>query len=169
MWPWIEKRFVTHDYGYHHLLDRPRDNPVRTRTALGMMALVFYAFLLWARGGQRHHRQDHFHISLYTITTYARFRTGLLLGPPIAYWATKRICYGLQNKDAQDLHHGLESGTIKRLPHGEFIEVHQELTEDERRSRGTDHRPAHPPLKAPLTRSRSLGWYPVRPGTGRPA
>ncbi len=123
LWPWLEKRFVTHDYGYHHLLDRPRDNPIRT--GAGMMALVFYAFLLFAGGNDIIAKT--FHISLY-YTTYA-FRAGLLLGPPIAYYVTKRICFGLQQKDADDLHHGAESGTIKRLPHGEFIEVHQELTQ----------------------------------------
>jgi ubiquinol-cytochrome c reductase cytochrome b subunit len=125
-WPWIEKRWVTHDYGYHHLLDRPRDNPVRT--GAGMMALVFYAILLFAGGNDIIAKT--FHISLY-YTTYA-FRWGLLLGPPIAYWATKRFCYGLLQREADELHHGVETGTIKRLPHGEFIEVHGELTKRRR-------------------------------------
>ena len=84
LWPWIEQRWVTHDYGWHHLLDRPRDNPIRT--GAGMMALVFYAFLLFAGGNDIIAKS--FHISLY-YTTYA-FRWGLLIGPPVAYWATKR-------------------------------------------------------------------------------
>jgi ubiquinol-cytochrome c reductase cytochrome b subunit len=126
LWPWIEQRWVTKDYGYHHLLDRPRDNPIRT--GAGMMALVFYAFLLFAGGNDIIAKT--FHISLY-YTTYA-FRFGLLLGPPIAYWATKKICFGLLQKEAEELHHGAESGTIKRLPHGEFIEVHSEISEKRR-------------------------------------
>jgi ubiquinol-cytochrome c reductase cytochrome b subunit len=36
------------------------------------------------------------------------------------------------------LEHGFETGTIKRLPHGEFIEVHGELTERERLIRDPD-------------------------------
>jgi ubiquinol-cytochrome c reductase cytochrome b subunit len=126
LWPWIERRWVTKDYGYHHLLERPRENPVRA--GAGMMALVFYAFLLFAGGNDIIAKT--FHISLY-YTTYA-FRLGLLFGPPVAYWATKRICYGLLAKDAEMLEHGYETGTIKRLPHGEFIEVHGELTENKR-------------------------------------
>ena len=126
LWPWIEQRWVTKDYGWHHLLDRPRDNPVRT--GAGMMALVFYAFLLFAGGNDIIAKS--FHISLY-YTTYA-FRWGLLIGPPVAYWATKRVCYGLLQKEAEELHHGAESGTIKRLPNGEYIEVHREITHKRR-------------------------------------
>src|SRR5262249_29921489 len=47
-WPWIEAR-VTHDHAEHHLLDRPRDRPVRT--AIGVGVLAFYVVLLIA-GGQ---------------------------------------------------------------------------------------------------------------------
>ena len=89
-------------------------------------ALGFYAFLLLAGGNDIIAKT--FHISLYE-TTYA-FRSGLLIGPPVADWATKRICYGLQKKEAEDLHHGPESGTIQRLPDGEYIEVHREITQN---------------------------------------
>jgi ubiquinol-cytochrome c reductase cytochrome b subunit len=46
LWPWIERRFLTHDYREHHLLDRPRDNPART--AIGAAVLTFYAILFLA-------------------------------------------------------------------------------------------------------------------------
>ena len=45
-WPQLERRFITHDYGYHNLLDRPRDAPLRTAIGLGVfiwVALVFVA------------------------------------------------------------------------------------------------------------------------------
>ncbi|MFP5298195.1 MAG: cytochrome b, partial [Actinomycetota bacterium] len=45
LWPFIEKRF-THDDLEHHLLDRPRDRPVRT--SLGAATLAFYAVLFFA-------------------------------------------------------------------------------------------------------------------------
>jgi ubiquinol-cytochrome c reductase cytochrome b subunit len=48
MWPFLEAR-VTHDHAEHHLLDRPRDRPVRT--AIGVGVLSFYIVLLLA-GGQ---------------------------------------------------------------------------------------------------------------------
>ena len=51
----------------------------------------------------------------------------MLIVPPIAYWVTYRICLGLQRSDRAVLEHGVETGIIKRLPHGEFIEVHQPL------------------------------------------
>jgi ubiquinol-cytochrome c reductase cytochrome b subunit len=40
---------------------------------------------------------------------------------------TYRLCIGLQKADRAVLEHGIETGVIKRLPHGEFIEVHQPL------------------------------------------
>jgi ubiquinol-cytochrome c reductase cytochrome b subunit len=51
----------------------------------------------------------------------------LLVLPPIAYLATYRVCLGLQRHDREVLEHGLETGIIKLLPHGEYIEVHQPL------------------------------------------
>jgi ubiquinol-cytochrome c reductase cytochrome b subunit len=44
-WPFLEARF-THDHAEHHLLDRPRDRPVRT--AIGVGVLTFYVVLLVA-------------------------------------------------------------------------------------------------------------------------
>jgi ubiquinol-cytochrome c reductase cytochrome b subunit len=44
-WPFLE-RAVTGDRAAHHLLDRPRDRPVRT--AIGATALTFYGLLLLA-------------------------------------------------------------------------------------------------------------------------
>jgi ubiquinol-cytochrome c reductase cytochrome b subunit len=44
-WPFLEAR-LTGDYGEHHLLDRPRDRPVRT--ALGAAAITGFMVLLLA-------------------------------------------------------------------------------------------------------------------------
>jgi ubiquinol-cytochrome c reductase cytochrome b subunit len=54
-------------------------------------------------------------------------RIGLLLLPPIAYWVTYRICVGLQRSDRAVLEHGIETGIVRRLPHGGYMEVHQPL------------------------------------------
>ena len=48
LWPFIEAR-VTHDRDSHHLLDRPRDRPVRT--AIGTGVLAFY-IVLFVAGSQ---------------------------------------------------------------------------------------------------------------------
>jgi ubiquinol-cytochrome c reductase cytochrome b subunit len=54
-------------------------------------------------------------------------RIGTLILPPLAYWITYRLCIGLQRSDREVLEHGVETGIIRRLPHGEFIELHQPL------------------------------------------
>jgi ubiquinol-cytochrome c reductase cytochrome b subunit len=51
----------------------------------------------------------------------------LIVAPFIAFWATKRIALALQRKDREIVLHGRESGRIIRLPHGEFVEVHEPL------------------------------------------
>jgi ubiquinol-cytochrome c reductase cytochrome b subunit len=119
-YPWIEKRF-TKDNALHNLLQRPRDVPVRT--ALGVMGISFYTVLVLS--GSNDLIAYFFDISL-NATTWAG-RIGVLVVPPIAYWVTYRICLGLQRSDRAVLEHGIETGIIKRLPHGEFIEVHQPL------------------------------------------
>ncbi|MGE6734041.1 ubiquinol-cytochrome c reductase cytochrome b subunit, partial [Streptomyces sp. NPDC059900] len=44
---------------------------------------------------------------------------------------THRWCMGLQRRDREKVLHGRESGTIKRLPHGEYVEVHVPLSQSE--------------------------------------
>ena len=114
-YPWLEARF-TGDRKYHNLLDRPRDVPVRT--AIGAMSLSFYV-ILWISGGNDIVAHI-FKISVNNMTYVCR---GLLfLVPPLVYVITKRLCLGLQRSDSELLHHGIESGTIRRLPTGEFVE-----------------------------------------------
>ncbi|HWH29751.1 MAG TPA: ubiquinol-cytochrome c reductase cytochrome b subunit, partial [Mycobacteriales bacterium] len=115
LWPWIEQ-WLTKDREYHNLLDRPRDKPVRT--AVGTMSITFYVILLI--GGGNDIIASIFDLSVQVITW--TLRISLFVLPPIVYWATKRICIGLQNSDEELLHHGIESGTIRRLPSGEFVE-----------------------------------------------
>jgi ubiquinol-cytochrome c reductase cytochrome b subunit len=119
-YPFLEARHLK-DRRAHHLLQRPRDVP--TRTGLGAMAVTFYVVLLLSGGNDV--IADKFDISL-NATTWAG-RIGILLLPPLAYWVSYRMCIGLQRSDRAVLEHGIETGVIKRLPHGEFIEVHQPL------------------------------------------
>ena len=119
-YPWLERK-LTKDNAHHNLLQRPRDTPVRT--ALGAMAVSFYAVL--ALSGSNDQIAFFFNVSL-NATIWAG-RIGLLIVPPIAYYLTYRICLGLQRDDRTVLHHGIATGIIRRLPHGEFIEIHQPL------------------------------------------
>ncbi|TFV58511.1 cytochrome bc complex cytochrome b subunit [Geodermatophilus sp. DF01-2] len=119
-YPAIERK-LTRDTASHHLLQRPRDVPVRT--SLGVMAIAFYVVLMFS--GANDVIAEKFDISLNAMTWAGRI--GLIILPPIAYVLTYRICLGLQKHDREVLEHGLETGVIRRLPHGEFIEVHQPL------------------------------------------
>jgi ubiquinol-cytochrome c reductase cytochrome b subunit len=123
LYPFLE-RWVTGDTREHHIVDRPRNAP--HRTSIGISAVVFYG-VLWLLGSNDE-ISNVFHISLYTTTWFGRF--AIILGPIIAYIVTYRTCLGLQRKDAEVLLHGVESGVIKRLPHGEYVEVHVPPDED---------------------------------------
>ena len=119
-YPFLEAK-LTKDRASHNLLQRPRDVPVRT--GLGAMAITFYAVLLLSGGNDL--IAHTFDISLNAMT-YAG-RVGLFVLPPLAYLVAYRICLGLQRNDREILEHGIETGIIKLLPNGEFIEIHQPL------------------------------------------
>jgi ubiquinol-cytochrome c reductase cytochrome b subunit len=87
------------------------------------MAIGFYCVLLISGGNDV--IADKLDISLNAMTWAGRI--GLLLVPPIAYFITYRACLGLQQHDREVLAHGVETGIIRRLPDGRFIEVHQPL------------------------------------------
>ncbi|MGS2810030.1 cytochrome bc1 complex cytochrome b subunit [Nocardia sp. MW-W600-9] len=120
-YPWIEKRLTNDHTAHHNLLQRPRDVPVRT--AIGAMAIAFYVVLTLSCVNDIIALK--FDISLNATTWIGRI--GVLLLPPIAYFVAYRFCIGLQRSDRAVLEHGIETGVIKRLPHGEYIEVHQPL------------------------------------------
>ncbi len=119
-YPFLEAK-LTGDRAAHHLLQRPRDVPVRT--SLGAMAISFVLVLFLSGGNDLIAKI--FSISLNAMTWGGRI--AVLVLPPIAYMVTYRICLGLQKHDREVLEHGIETGIIKRLPSGEFIEVHQPL------------------------------------------
>jgi ubiquinol-cytochrome c reductase cytochrome b subunit len=124
-YPFIEE-WITGDRREHHLLDRPRNQPVRT--GIGVMAIVFYG-ILTANGGNDIIAFT-FDMSLNAITWATRIL--LIVAPPVAFVITKRICLGLQRRDRDKVLHGRETGIIRRLPHGEFIEVHEPISAEER-------------------------------------
>ncbi|HEX8348082.1 MAG TPA: ubiquinol-cytochrome c reductase cytochrome b subunit [Actinoplanes sp.] len=119
-YPFIEARWMK-DKASHHLLQRPRDAP--ERSGVGAMALSFY--LIATISGGNDVIADKFHISLNAMTWAGRI--GLLVVPPLAYYLTRRLCLGLQQHDREVLAHGVETGIIRRLPDGRFVEVHQPL------------------------------------------
>jgi ubiquinol-cytochrome c reductase cytochrome b subunit len=88
LWPWIERRF-TRDRAEHHLLDRPRDTPIRT--GIGAAGLMVF-FIMFLEGGN-----DIFgvllNVSVETITRILQW--GLVIAPILTFLATYWICKGL--------------------------------------------------------------------------
>ncbi|HEY7144683.1 MAG TPA: ubiquinol-cytochrome c reductase cytochrome b subunit [Streptosporangiaceae bacterium] len=125
LWPFLEA-WITGDKREHHVLDRPRN--AATRTSIGMATVTFYG-VLWLEGANDV-LADHLNISLYLTTEIARVAVFVL--PVVAYFVTKRICLGLQRKDQHLLEHGVETGIIRQLPSGEYIEETSPVTEEAR-------------------------------------
>ncbi|MEO3759079.1 cytochrome bc complex cytochrome b subunit [Mycobacterium sp. B14F4] len=119
-WPYLEKKF-TGDDAHHNLLQRPRDAPVRT--AIGAMAIAFYMVLTLSAMNDIIALK--FNISLNATTWIGRI--GMVALPAIVYYIAYRWAIGLQRSDREVLEHGIETGIIKRLPHGAYIELHQPL------------------------------------------
>ncbi|WP_333889926.1 cytochrome bc complex cytochrome b subunit [Mycolicibacterium gadium] len=120
IYPWIEKK-VTGDDAHHNLLQRPRDVPVRT--GIGAMAIAFYIVLTFS--AMNDIIAYKFDVSLNATTWIGRI--GMVVLPAIVYYVTYRWCIGLQRSDRAVLEHGIETGIIKRLPHGAYVELHQPL------------------------------------------
>ncbi|WP_353945849.1 cytochrome bc complex cytochrome b subunit [Streptomyces sp. HUAS MG91] len=135
VYPFLEA-WVTGDRREHHVSQRPRNHPVRT--GLGVAWLVLYAVLLI--GGGNDIVATHLRLSINAITWTVRI--GFFVAPVLAFVVTRRICNGLQRRDREKALHGRESGIIKRLPHGEYIEVHEPLTRAELYTLNAHEQPA---------------------------
>ncbi|WP_199424246.1 cytochrome bc1 complex cytochrome b subunit [Actinotalea solisilvae] len=136
LYPFIEA-WATGDKREHHVLDRPRNAPVRTATGVAILTAFFILIL----AGSNDLIATHFALSINDITNV--FRVLVLVLPFVAFWATKRICLGLQRKDRELVLHGHETGRIVRFANGEYIEVHKPLDEYERWIR-VHHEPRRP-------------------------
>ncbi len=123
LYPWIEQ-WITGDNRAHHIVERPRNNP--NRTGIGVMSLTFYG-LLWIAGGNDIIAQM-LDLSINDMTRVIRI--AIFVGPPLAFVITKRICLSLQHSDKERLLHGDPTGRLLRLPSGEFIEVHEPVSDN---------------------------------------
>jgi ubiquinol-cytochrome c reductase cytochrome b subunit len=88
-WPWLEQRFITHDFERHDLLDRPRDNP--RRTAFGAAFFTWVATVFLAGAADR--------LFVATDIPYGTqvwiFRLAVFVLPPVAYVVARRWARGL--------------------------------------------------------------------------
>jgi ubiquinol-cytochrome c reductase cytochrome b subunit len=87
-WPFLEAK-IRGDRAEHHLLDRPRDRPMRT--ALGVATLVFYV-VLFAAGGQDIWAQ---HLNVDVTAVRDAFRIMVFVLPVAAALFTWKLCRDL--------------------------------------------------------------------------
>jgi ubiquinol-cytochrome c reductase cytochrome b subunit len=92
-WPFLEERF-TGDRAEHHVLDRPRERPVRT--ALGATGIAFLTLLLTAGS---HDRQGQL-LGTGVDTMTSAYRVLLVAIPPIVGLVAYRLCRDLTARDA---------------------------------------------------------------------
>ncbi|MEJ7584198.1 MAG: ubiquinol-cytochrome c reductase cytochrome b subunit [Acidimicrobiales bacterium] len=98
MWPYLEARW-TGDRAVHHLLDRPRDRPVRT--SLGVATLSFYVVLTLAASSDV--TATTFGVSVNAVVWATR--VAALAAPPLSALVAYRLCCELV---ARDVARGLE-------------------------------------------------------------
>ncbi|MET0912705.1 MAG: ubiquinol-cytochrome c reductase cytochrome b subunit [Acidimicrobiales bacterium] len=91
-WPFLEAR-ISGDHAEHHVLDRPRDRPLRT--ALGVATLAFYTVL--GLGGASDALSTLFDISLNRLIW--TLRALLFVVPVAAAYVTRQLCLELQRRD----------------------------------------------------------------------
>jgi ubiquinol-cytochrome c reductase cytochrome b subunit len=97
LWPWIDRKWVGKDDLEHHLLERPRDNPLRTGigvAALTLMAVIFVA-------GSNDVIASNLTMGLQTLTNLLRVACFVL--PPLTGWLAYRMARTLQESETSPL------------------------------------------------------------------
>ena len=85
-WPFIEARFTKENDREYHLLDRPRERPLRT--AIGTGVITFYVVLFFAAASDV--LATVFQVSVTGLLV--AFRVMLLALPPLVGYVTYRLC-----------------------------------------------------------------------------
>ncbi len=157
-YPFVES-WVTRDVADHHVLDRPRNVPART--GVGVAGMLFYG-VLWA-AGSADIMSTHLKVSFESVIT--ALQVLLVVGPPLAFELTRRVCVGLQLRDREVAEHGHPTGRIVRFANGEYVEVHAPATARQRRAIAVT--PVGPPPARPGRGGRVTGLERVRAGLAR--
>lgn len=127
-YPFLET-WLLGDLSARPVAERSRHTP--THTAIGAAGIAFYG-VLWAAAGSD---QLAMKLSLSLEDVVHVLQLALVLAPVAAFMITRRVCLGLQHRDAVTAVHGHETGRLVRLPSGGFREVHRPVDAQERRLR----------------------------------
>jgi ubiquinol-cytochrome c reductase cytochrome b subunit len=92
LWPFIERR-LTHDHAMHHLLDRPRDHPMRS--GVGAAGVAFISVLTLA--GSNDLLAKMFEVSVEGMN--AVMQVLLIAGPVVAGAVTNLVCRELARRE----------------------------------------------------------------------
>jgi ubiquinol-cytochrome c reductase cytochrome b subunit len=111
-WPALERR-ITRDRRVHNLLDRPRDNPLRT--AVGGAVLTFTLIVFFAGSSDRVFLQ----FGIPYEGQIVALRIAVLVLPLIVFFAVKRTCEELRRSDAHPLR-GFSGQVVRRTPGGGY-------------------------------------------------
>jgi ubiquinol-cytochrome c reductase cytochrome b subunit len=122
LWPLLEQRFITRDTARHELLDRPRDNPLRTAIGVAVLSLVVLVFAFGA--SDRALVTAGFPYSLQLTVT----RIAVFLLPPVAFLVAFRVCRELRIRERHPLR-GWDGEVVRRTPDGGFEVVPEPPTE----------------------------------------
>ena len=96
LWPWLERR-ITGDHAVHHLLERPRDRPIRAAAGAGFLSWVVIIFAVGSTD------RLFFRLDISYSAQIHFWRAGIWILPLIIYAATLRTCRWLQRSDAHPL------------------------------------------------------------------
>jgi quinol---cytochrome-c reductase cytochrome b subunit len=91
-WPWIERR-LTGDRGYHNVLDRPRDAPMRTAFGAAFLTWVVLVFLAGS--------MDRAYLFLdwsYQAQVWV-YRVVAAVAPVAVFFLTRRVCRELVDRE----------------------------------------------------------------------
>jgi ubiquinol-cytochrome c reductase cytochrome b subunit len=112
-WPAIERR-ITRDWRRHELLDRPRDNPMRT--AVGAAVLTWVGLVFSAGSLDR----IYFQLNIPYEGQIWFWRFGCLLLPVIVFFLVRRVCRELQGTQRHPLR-GWWGTVVRRAPDGGYV------------------------------------------------
>jgi ubiquinol-cytochrome c reductase cytochrome b subunit len=111
-WPALERRLVG-DNRLHNLLERPRDNPLRT--AVGSAVLTFCLIVFFAGSSDRIFLQFGIPYEGQVVV----LRIAVLVLPVVVFFIVKRTCEELRRTEAHPLH-GFSGRVVRRTPGGGY-------------------------------------------------
>ncbi len=111
-WPAIE-RFMTGDNEIHHLLDRPRDRPLRTSFGAAVLALLFTLFCASATDVLA----NYFNVSLNSVLWF--FRITVIVVPLVVGYATWFLCHEM--RQVRGVGKRKRAVIVLRTPEGGYV------------------------------------------------